>query len=320
MSRITSQFDHRSTAQDVAKGRDLSGKTVIVTGGNSGIGLETARAMADAGADVTLAVRDTDAGAEARNELSKSAKGKVTVEQLDLASFASVRDFTNRWGDRPIDILVNNAGVMACPEGRTQDGLETQIGTNHFGHFLLAEGLVPALESGARRNGGDSRLVILSSAAHQISDVDMDDLNFERQPYDKWVSYGRSKTANALFAVEFTRRYADRGITANAVMPGMIHTRLARHLDESELARFDPKPGQEPPKARKDSEQGAATSVWAATAPELAKKGGLYLEDCAQAERVEERTMGHGVMDHALDPGRARKLWDLSETVTGMAG
>jgi NAD(P)-dependent dehydrogenase (short-subunit alcohol dehydrogenase family) len=317
MERITSQFGASSTAREVVAGHDLSGRTAIVTGGAAGLGLETVRALAEAGADVVIAARSAGAGEQAIATIAAPAAGRVSVESLELGSFASIRQFGARWGERPLDLLINNAGVMATPQGMTDHHLETQIGINHFGHFLLTTLLLPALEAGACRSGRFSRVVVLSSNGHRLSPMHFDDPHYLSRPYDKWEAYGQSKTANALFAVELSRRFKDRGIVANSLMPGRIRTELIRHLSDEDLARFGSPPRQDaPPPGYKTPEQGAATSVWAAVAPELEGIGGLYLEDCAQAPLETPEQRGTGVMQHALDPVAAERLWTLSERTT----
>jgi len=318
MDRITSPFGAYTPAREVAAGHDLTGKTAIVTGGATGIGIETARALAEQGADVVLAVRKPDLAKAAVAEISKTAKGKVSWEMLDLASLASVRDFAHRWGDRPLNLLINNAGVMACPQGYTEDGLEMQVGTNHFGHYLLAVLLAPALEAGAKSSGKPSRVVALSSIGHRRSPVNFDDPHFRNRPYDKWEAYGQSKTANSLFAVGFDRRYKDRGIRANAVMPGGIMTPLQRHMSrEEQMAMGWINEKGEVRQGFKTPEQGASTSVWAAVGDELEGVGGLYLENCAQAEPWTKERPFEGVMAYALDDAAADRLWVLSRETTG---
>lgn len=318
--RITSPFGAFTPAREVVAGHDLSGKTVIVTGAATGIGVETARALAEAGADVVIAARKPDLAAEACADINRTATGPgARFEMLDLSDLASIRAFAERWGTRPLHILINNAAVMACPLDRTKDGLEMQIGTNHFGHYLLGVLLAPALEAGAARAGRPSRLVSLSSIGHRRSDVHWDDPHFRARPYDKWESYGQAKTANALFAVGFHARFKDRGVTANAVMPGGIMTPLQRHLPHEEMVALgwiDEKTG----KIRdgfKTPEQGASTSVWAAVGPELEGVGGLYLENCGQAAPWTAETPWAGVMPHALDPESADRLWALSAETVG---
>ena len=311
--RILSRFGARTPASEVVEGIDLSGRTAIVTGGGSGIGIETARALASAGAQVVLAVRNLEQGEAVAAEIGHG----VTVEALDLSDFASIRAFADRWGDRPLHILVNNAGVMACPLSRTRDGLEMQLGTNHFGHFLLTVLLAPALVAAATP-ARHARVVALSSIGHRRSDILWDDPNYRSRPYDKWEAYGQSKTANALFAVGFDRRFRDRGVNALSVMPGGIRTPLQRHIPHDEMVAM----GWIDASGKlsdvfKTPQQGAATSVWAAVAPELEGLGGLYLEDCAQAAPWDKATPYNGVAPHALDPEAAERLWALSVETTG---
>jgi len=278
--RITSPFGMFTPAREIVAGHDLSGKTIIVTGAATGIGIETARALAEAGAEVVIAARKPDLGAEAVADINRTARGPgARFEMLDLSDLASIRAFAQRWGGKPLHILINNAGVMACPLDRTKDGFEMQIGTNHFGHYLLGVLLAPALEAGAKQAGKASRLVSLSSIGHRRSDINWDDIHYRTRAYDKWESYGQAKTANALFAVGFHKRFKDRGISANAVMPGGIMTPLQRHMTHDEkvaMGWVDAETG----KVRdgfKTTEQGASTSVWAAVGPELEGVGGLYL-------------------------------------------
>ena len=318
MDRITSPFGAYTSAREVAAGHDLTGRTVIVTGGATGIGIETARALAEQGADVVIAARKPDLAQAAVDDIAKTAKGKVSWEMLDLSSLDSVREFARRWGERPLHILINNAGVMACPQDYTADGLEMQIGTNHFGHYLLAVLLAPALEAGAKAAGKPSRVVSLSSIGHRRSGVTFDDPHFRNRPYDKWEAYGQAKTANSLFAVAFDERFKDRGIRANAVMPGGIMTPLQRHMSREEMQAMgwinekgELRAGFNTP------EQGASTSVWAAIGDELEGKGGLYLENCAQAVPWNADQPWAGVMPHALDKAAADRLWAMSQETTG---
>ena len=315
--RITSEFGARTTAREVAEGHDLNGVTVIVTGGASGIGVETARALAESGAEVMLAVRNPAAGEATAADIGRTAPDKVSVGRLDLSDLTSVADFASAWGDRPLDILINNAGVMACPLSYTAQDLEMQIGTNHFGHFLLSVLLARALMNGGE-DGRSSRVVSLSSIGHRRSGIHFEDIHYRQRPYDKWEAYGQAKTANALFAVGFHERFADLGVTANAVMPGGIRTPLQRHLTDEEMRAFGWIDEQGRLNERfKTPEQGAATSVWAALAPELEGVGGLYLEHCNQALPWTEANPFEGVMPHALDPEAAERLWAVSEETTG---
>jgi NAD(P)-dependent dehydrogenase (short-subunit alcohol dehydrogenase family) len=301
-------FDSTSTTDEVLAGIDLTGKQVLVTGASTGLGEETTRALAAHGATVTMAVRDPQRGEAAAARIRTSVPdAALEVMVLDLASLADVRRFAQEYlasHDR-LDLLIDNAGVMACPQAATVDGFELQIGTNHVGHFLLTQLLVPLL-------GGGSRVVVLSSAGHRFSDVELDDPNFERTPYDPWVAYGRAKTANALFAVELDRRLADRGAHAFAVHPGGIVTELGRHLTEETLAVITDVPSDQAIEW-KTVPQGAATTVWAATAPELDAHGGAYLEDCGIAASNPDPDSRGGIKPYAVDPERAAALWGRTE-------
>lgn len=307
-----SPFGASTTAAEVIDGVDLHGRRAVVTGASSGIGVETARALAAAGADVTLAVRNTTAGARVAADIESelpSGSGKLTVAQLDLADRSTVATFVAGWTG-PLHILVCNAGVMALPElTRTPDGREMQFAVNHLGHFALAVGLRPAL---AEANG--ARVVSVSSIGHLFSPVVFDDLDYRFRPYDPWTSYGQSKTANILFAVGAAERWADDGITANALMPGNVgDTSLARHMDPDQLAGFIETTGLALPPA-KNVEQGAATSVLLAASPRVEGITGRYFEDCAQAEPVSQRADAvAGVAPYALDPENAARLWAVSE-------
>ena len=299
MTRITTPFRYESTAAEVAAGIDLSGRRAIVTGGASGIGVETARALAGAGAEVTLAVRNLDTGAVVAADIRASTgNAGVHVAPLDLADRRSIAAFVAGWRG-PLHVLVNNAGVMACPETRTPEGWELQFATNHLGHFALATGLHRALADGAAATG-EARVVAVSSSALFRSPVIFDDLHFERRPYDPWEAYGQSKTANVLFAVGATARWASEGITSNALMPGAIRTNLQRHLGGIRSQR----------RLWKTTEQGASTSVLLATSPLLKGIGGRYFADNQEAlvmtEAPEDLT---GVAAYALDPESADRLW-----------
>jgi len=307
-------FGHDTTADEVLEGIDLTGKLALVTGGSGGLGAETARALAAKGARVVLTARDLAKGeAVAKGIRESTGSQAVEVEELELGSLASIRAFAERFAARhdALQILVNNAGVMACPFAKTTDGFEQQFGTNHLGHFLLTGLLAPALLRGA-----PARIVLLSSRGHQQSPVVFDDIHFEGRPYDKWEAYGQSKTANVLHAVELERRLGPRGVHANAVHPGVIPTDLARHLQPEDFQRLRKRaPGG---KMRlKTVEAGAATSVYAATAPELEGRGGLYLEDCHVAEVNDAEGATEGVRSYALDPETARRLWSVSEEGVG---
>jgi NAD(P)-dependent dehydrogenase (short-subunit alcohol dehydrogenase family) len=321
-----------STGDDVIAGHDLTGRDVIVTGGTSGLGAETARVLAGAGARVVLAGRDQGRGAAAAQRL-RASTGNPGVEfgLLDLGSLASVRAFVERYlgSGRSLHLLIDNAGIMATPLSYTPEGFESQFGTNHLGHFALTVGLLPAL-----RAAGGARVVALTSAAHRRSDVDFEDPNYRRRPYDPWEAYGQSKTANALFAVGLTRHHGDEGILANAVMPGAIGTGLMRHLSREQLMELgwtDRDGTLSPPPDWKTFEQGVATTIWAAVAPELEGVGGRYLENCAIAEpwnqdegppgapgrAPDRRTLAGHYLPYALDPDHAEKLWTLSEALIG---
>jgi NAD(P)-dependent dehydrogenase (short-subunit alcohol dehydrogenase family) len=305
--RIATPFSSTSAAADVIRGIDLAGRRAVVTGAASGIGVETARALASAGADVVLAVRDVAAGARVAADITRTTQNtRVTVRRLDLADRASIRAFVADWTG-PLHLLVNNAGVMACPEQHTRDGWELQFATNHLGHFALATGLRPAL---AAARG--ARVVAVSSLAHLWSPVVFDDIHFRGRPYEPWSAYGQSKTANALFAVEATARWRNDGITANSLHPGGIHTGLQRHVSEEELARLVAAAGGSQAFQWKTTEQGAATSVLLATSPQLEGIGGRYFEDCNEALPHQPGTRS-GVAPWALDPEAATRLWTVSE-------
>jgi NAD(P)-dependent dehydrogenase (short-subunit alcohol dehydrogenase family) len=304
-TRITTPFDAQSTAAEVIAGIDLTGHRAVVTGGASGIGVETARALASAGAEVTLAVRNTDAGRATAEDITASTGNKqIHVAPLDLADQRSVTAFVADW-DGPLHILVNNAGVMARPEMRTPEGWELQFATNHLGHFALAAGLHAALTA-----AGGARVVSVSSSAHRRSPVVFEDIHFRERAYEPWLAYGQSKTANVLFAVEATKRWADDGITVNALMPGGIRTNLQRHISEEELGRMRAAAGVNA-SSWKTTEQGAATSVLVATSPLLDGVGGRYFEDCNQAAD-DPRDGRYGVAAYALDPENAARLWQVS--------
>ena len=303
---ITTPFNAESTAAEVIDGIDLTGRRAIVTGAASGIGVETARALATAGAEVTLAVRNLDAGTRTADDLiATTGNRQIRVASLELADQASVAAFVAAWSG-PLHILVNNAGVMASPEAHTPEGWELQFATNHLGHFGLATGLHPALAA-----AGGARVVSVSSSAHLRSPVVFEDIHFRQRPYEPWSAYGQSKTANVLFAVEGTKRWADDGITINALMPGGIRTGLQRHVTEEDLNRMRAESGGDLPQW-KTPEQGAATSILVATSPLLDGIGGRYFEDCNEAALNEPGTR-RGVAAYALDPEAAARLWKVSE-------
>lgn len=308
IDRTTTPFGAESTADEVIAAVDLTGRRAIVTGGAGGLGRETARALASAGAEVTIAARNLAAAADAVAEIKRTTGNpKVNAARLDLADLSSVAEFVKGWTG-PLHILVDNAGVMANPEQHTPEGRELQFATNHLGHFALTVGLFDAL-----RAAGHARVVVVSSVGHVNGPVRFDDLDFTREPYDPWLAYAQSKTANILFAVEAAKRWADDGITVNALNPGRIwETNLGRHIDVPPPA-FDPsgKSGV----SEKNIAQGAATSVLLAASPLVEGVTGTYFEDCQEAEPF---TPGirRGVADYALDPDNARRLWDLSVELT----
>jgi NAD(P)-dependent dehydrogenase (short-subunit alcohol dehydrogenase family) len=313
---MMSGFGWATTTDEVLEGKDLSGCTVFITGANSGLGQETARAMASKGAHVIMAGRDQakldEAVAAIRADVPSAELDTITV---DLGSLESIRASTSRSRQRfaKIDILINNAGVMATPFTHTKDGFEMQFGTNHLGHFALTGELMPLIERGTTK-----RIVNLSSRGHHMGPVHFDDPNFVHRPYDPWSSYGQSKTANILFTVGLEQHFAVLGIHAYAVHPGGIQTNLGRHMTpemmEALIARVTT---SDSGFAWKTIPQGAATSCWAATAPELEGQGGVYCEDCHVAE-VDDVSSKGGVRTYALNPSYAEQLWALSEDATGV--
>jgi NAD(P)-dependent dehydrogenase (short-subunit alcohol dehydrogenase family) len=312
-------FGATSTTDEVLQGVNLSGKRVLVTGVSAGLGVETARALAAHGAQVVGAARDLSKARAATEQVRAQAAngGSFDLVQLDLASLDSVRRCADGLlaASKPFDLIIANAGVMACPKSKTVDGFETQFGTNHLGHFVLVNRIASLLKSG-------SRLVNLSSAGHRFADVDLEDPNFERTPYDEFTAYGRSKTANVLFAVEFDRRHKARDVRATAVHPGGIQTELSRYLTpevrERLIARINAsQPTGAAPFSYKSIPQGAATSVWAACVADAGAIGGRYCEDCHVAEVVSIPGLFAGVRPYALDPQRAQALWQKSEEMVG---
>jgi NAD(P)-dependent dehydrogenase (short-subunit alcohol dehydrogenase family) len=315
---MTGGLDAESTTDDVLQGVQLAGRRVLVTGVSSGLGVETARALCAHGADVVGAARDlAKAHAATKHIRALHGAGRFELVELDLASLASVRACADALVDarKPFDLVVANAGVMACPKGTTVDGFETQFGTNHLGHFVLVNRIVSLLKTG-------SRFVSLSSAGHRFSDVDLDDPNFECTPYTEFGAYGRSKTANVLFAVEFDRRHQREGVRAVAVHPGGIQTELGRNMTPAATQQMissinQTQPAGVPQFKWKSIAQGAATSVWAGVVAPPEMVGGRYCEDCHVAEILEGEGIRGGVRPYALDPERAKALWAKSEKMVG---
>lgn len=305
-------FGAHSTTDEVLEGIDLSAKRVLVTGVSAGLGTETARVLTAHGAHVVGTARDMD---KARRTTAAIASDRLDVIQMDLASLTSVRSCADRLIDegKQFDVVIANAGVMACPFTLTEDGFEMQFGANHLGHFVLVNRLLPLL-----RDGG--RLVNLSSAGHKLAETDLEDPNFEQTSYSEFAAYGRSKTANILFAVEFDRRRRKRGIRATAVHPGSIQTELSRHMTAEALAGLreivQRRTGNDGSSSYKSVKQGAATSVWAGFVASDEEIGGRYCEDCHVAE-VSDSSQSGGVCDYALDPQKARALWARSEELVG---
>ena len=315
---MTHPFGATSTTDDVLAGIDLSGKRILVTGVSAGLGVETARALTAHGASVVGTARDL---AKAESAIAAAGFGPIELVEMDLASLASVRAAADRLvaGGKPINVIIANAGVMATPLGRTVDGFETQFGTNHLGHFTFINRIASLLRPG-------SRVVSLASSGHRFSDVDLVDPNFETTAYDPFIAYGRSKTANILFAVEFDRRYRDKGIRAAAVHPGGIRTELGRHMGEEQLlALVDTMNQAARAEGREEFEfksipQGAATSVWAGVVADADEVGGRYCENCHVTTNITEDTISansEGVRAYALDPERAKALWAKSEEMVG---
>ncbi len=306
-----------ATTDDVLSGIDLSGQRILVTGGTSGLGRETARALATHNADVVVTARSEDKGRAVCEALrAETGSDRIDFGVLELGSLKSIRRFAQEFLEKNerLNVLINNAGVMACPQAQTEDGFELQFGSNHLGHFLLSELLVPAL-----KNSATSRVVALSSRGHVISDVDLDDPNFENRPYHKWLSYGQAKTANALFAVEFNRQHRNDGIEAFSVHPGVIMTELLRHMSEDDFEMLGLRSPEGTPRTQtKSIPQGAATSVWAATDAALNGKGGAYLEDCSIAVVNDDPEKPGGVRSYAIDNENAKRLWDISADLVAL--
>lgn len=303
-------FGHDTTIDEVLKGIELQGRTVLITGGSSGLGAETARAFAAKGAEVIITARNLTKARDLADEIESSTGQQVRVEKLELGSLDSIKEFAQRFSGK-LDILINNAGVMACDQTTTADGFEQQFGVNHVGHFLLTCLLIPALKQGEK-----ARIVNLSSGGHRFSPVVFEDIQFQNRPYDRWASYGQSKTANILFTVALDKRLNQHGIRALAVHPGVIQTELGRHLPEEDIARFQELVETGAMKM-KSIPAGAATSAYAATAPELEGQGGVYLADCAVCPQDDEAE-SNAVRSYAIDPENAERLWTLSEQLVGM--
>jgi NAD(P)-dependent dehydrogenase (short-subunit alcohol dehydrogenase family) len=319
---MTTTFGATSTTEDVLAGINLTGKRILVTGVSAGLGVETARSLAAHGAQVVGAARDLVKAKAATAQVRKDAAangGSFELIELDLASLKSVRacaDGLMAKGE-PFDVVIANAGVMATPLGHTTDGFETQFGTNHLGHFVLVNRIASLIRAGGR-------LINLSSAGHRYSNVDLEDPNFERTPYEPFVAYGRSKTANILFAVAFDKRHRDRGVRAAAVHPGGIETELSRHMEVAQLQALRDRLNKQlaaegrGPFQFKTIPQGAATSVWAGVVAPANEIGGRYCENCHVASIVPDHvTIGEGVRGYALDPNTAEALWKKSEELVG---
>jgi len=305
---VSTPFTATSTADDVIAGVDLTGRRAIVTGGAGGLGRETARALAFAGADVTIAARNLAATRQAAHELSATTGNYVSAAHLDLADADSIAQFATTWSG-PLHVLINNAGIMATPERRTPAGRELQFATNHLGHFALSLAL-----HGALADAEDARVVALSSVGHVNGPVRLDDLDFTHEAYDPWLAYAQSKTANVLFAVEAARRWAADGIAVNALNPGRIWgTDLGRHIDTPPTT-FDP--AGTSGVSEKNIAQGAATSVLLAASPLVQGVTGRYFEDCQEAEAFTPGVR-RGVASYAIDPDIAARLWDISLQLIG---
>jgi NAD(P)-dependent dehydrogenase (short-subunit alcohol dehydrogenase family) len=308
MTSAEQVFDADTTTDELLEGADLSGTVVLVTGASAGIGLETTRALATHGATVIAAVRNVAKAEAALAEAGIGADHDVTIEEVDLASLESVRAFTDRITGAydHLDLLIANAGLMACPQGKTADGFDLQFGTNHLGHFVLVNRLVPLVLA-----AGSGRIVVLSSSAHRSGEVDLDDPNFETTPYNEWAAYGRSKTANAQFAAELDRRLARKGVRAASVHPGAVDTELFRHLDDdgAELVKKTIQHMKQP-------DTGAATTIWAALVADADEIGGRWNEDCHVGVLNDSNERG-GVKSYVYDPEKAAALWALSEDLVG---
>lgn len=314
---LGSGFGMRSTPSEVIAGADLSGKLAVVTGGYSGLGLETTKGLAEAGADVIVPARRPDHARGVLAGLGDTA-GTITVDEMDLGDVASAGGFGQRIadGDRSVDILINNAAIMACPETRVGDGWEAQFATNHLGHYVMTNKMWPALAA-----DGGARVVALSSTGHKLSDIRYDDIHFTSD-YDKWIAYGQAKTANSLFAVHLDALGAEHGVRAFAVHPGGIMTELQRHLPKEEMIAMGwMDEAGNINELFKTPEQGASTSIFAATSPQLDGMGGVYCEDADIANLEDpDNAMGRffGVKPYAIDAANAARLWDVSAAATGV--
>lgn len=322
---MAAQFGYTTTTDEVLAGINLNGKRILVTGVSAGLGVETARALAAHGADVVGAARDLQKAKRATEQVTKAAEaggGSFELIELDLASLKSVRAAADKLvaEGKPFDVVITNAGVMATPFGKTEDGFETQFGTNHLGHFVFVNRIAKLIKDGGR-------LVSLASSGHRFSNIVLNDPNFDITPYEPFVAYGRSKTANILFAVEFDRRHRGRGVRATAVHPGGIMTELARHMDTSAIEKMIENLNEQLAKEGKGNfefktiPQGSSTSVWAAVVAGGDEVGGRYCENChvghIVADDVVISAISEGVRGYALDPANAAALWKKSEEMVG---
>ena len=316
---ISSGFNSKSNANDITKDVDLNGKIAIVTGGYSGIGLETTRALVDIGAEVIIPAKRSDVAIKNLEGIVS----KKNIVEMDLSDLNSVKNFTDGYKEnfKKLDLLINNAGIMACPETRISNNWESQFAINHIGHFLLTRELMDLMAE----NVG-ARFVSLSSSAHSLTGILWDDIHFQNNPYDKWMAYGQSKTASSLIAIEFHRRMIDKGVSGYSVHPGGIITPLQRHLQKEEMIALgwmdeDGSPSEMAKNFFKTTSQGASTSLWCATSPNLNDIGGIFCEDCDIAKRkneVDESLQRYfGVADWAVDTDEASRLWDITEKMLG---
>ena len=312
---IQSGFHSKSNADEITKDIDLSGKIAIVTGGYSGIGLETTRALVNAGAKVIIPAKRIEVAAQNLEGIVS----KENIVEMDLGNLNSVKKFTEDFKEsyRKLDLLINNAGIMACPETRVGNEWESQFAINHIGHFLLTRELMDTM---AENNG--ARFVSLSSSAHSLTGILWDDIHFQNNPYDKWMAYGQSKTASSLIAIEFHRRMIDKGVSGYSVHPGGIITPLQRHLEKEEMVALgwmdeDGSPSELAKNFFKSTSQGASTALWCATSPDLKGLGGVFCEDCDIAKRkseVDESMQRYfGVADWAVNTDEGSRLWEATE-------